>query len=63
MKKKFSSEDILKLLPTEQDCMLAGNIRKNGLPDDYDKVSYNLGFHQAYNWVLSVILKQTYNYD
>lgn len=47
----------LKPLPTEQDCMLAGHERKNKLPIEYDKVSYELGFHQAYNWMLSQIYK------
>lgn len=48
---------VIKSLPTEQDCMLAGQERKSKLPTEYDKISYELGFHQAYYWMLSQIYK------
>ncbi len=55
--KKLIISDVIKSLPTEQDCMLAGQERKSKLPTEYDKDSYELGFHQAYNWMLSQIFK------
>jgi len=55
--KNLNISDVIKSLPTEQDCMLAGQERKSKLPIEYDKDSYELGFHQAYNWMLLQIYK------
>ena len=55
--KKLIISNVIKSLPTEQDCMLAGQEQKNKLHTEYDKDSYELGFHQAYNWMLSQIFK------
>ena len=55
--KKLHISDVIKSLPTEQDCIITGHERKSKLPIEYDKNSYELGFHQAYNWMLSQIYK------
>ncbi|MCK9430433.1 MAG: hypothetical protein M0R17_10570 [Candidatus Omnitrophica bacterium] len=50
---------IIKSIPTESDCMLVGQKRMGNLPPEYDKTSYELGFHQGYDWMLSQIFEGT----
>ena len=51
---------IIEILPSEQDIHVECQNRLDLLPTCYDKNTYELAFHQSYNYILSQVFKSDY---